>query len=86
MERVPNRYGAPEAASRIRFETLGKLALPGVSRMYNGRHSGSKGKQGERMATASHGAKPSPERIFSTLTAFHQTEALKAAIRLDIFT
>ena len=38
------------------------------------------------MATASHGAKPSPERIFSTLTAFQQTEALKAAIELDIFT
>jgi SAM-dependent methyltransferase len=38
------------------------------------------------MATATHGAKPSPERIFSTLTAFQQTEALKAAINLDIFT
>src|SRR5271170_8513747 len=38
------------------------------------------------MATPSHGAKPSPERIFSTLTAFQQTEALKAAIQLDIFT
>ena len=38
------------------------------------------------MATASHGAKPSPERIFATLTAFQQTEALKAAIQLDIFT
>jgi ubiquinone/menaquinone biosynthesis C-methylase UbiE len=38
------------------------------------------------MATASQGAKPSPERIFTTLTAFQQTEALKAAIQLDIFT
>jgi 2-polyprenyl-3-methyl-5-hydroxy-6-metoxy-1,4-benzoquinol methylase len=38
------------------------------------------------MATASHGTKPSPERIFSTLIAFQQTEALKAAIELDIFT
>jgi ubiquinone/menaquinone biosynthesis C-methylase UbiE len=38
------------------------------------------------MATSSHGAKPSPERIFSTLIAFQQTEALKAAIQLDIFT
>ena len=38
------------------------------------------------MATATSGAKPSPERIFSTLTAFQQTEALKAAIELDIFT
>jgi SAM-dependent methyltransferase len=38
------------------------------------------------MATAMQGAKPSPERIFSTLTAYQQTEALKAAIQLDIFT
>jgi SAM-dependent methyltransferase len=38
------------------------------------------------MATPSHGTKPSPERIFNTLTAFQQTEALKAAIELDIFT
>jgi len=38
------------------------------------------------MAPPSHGAKPSPERIFSTLTAFQQTEALKAAIQLDVFT
>jgi hypothetical protein len=38
------------------------------------------------VATPSQGAKPSPERIFSTLVAFQQTEALKAAIQLDIFT
>ncbi len=38
------------------------------------------------MATPSHAGKPSPERIFNTLTAFQQTEALKAAIDLDIFT
>lgn len=38
------------------------------------------------MATPSHGTKPSPELIFSTLTAFQQTEALKAAIELDLFT
>src|SRR5271155_4896723 len=38
------------------------------------------------MATPSHGTKPSPERIFSTLTAFQQTEALKADIELDLFT
>ena len=38
------------------------------------------------MATPSHGAKPTPEHIFNTLTAFQQTEALKAAIELDIFT
>jgi ubiquinone/menaquinone biosynthesis C-methylase UbiE len=38
------------------------------------------------MATPSQTGKPSPERIFGTLTAFQQTEALKAAIQLDIFT
>src|SRR5215469_10043055 len=38
------------------------------------------------MATPSQGAKPTPERIFGTLTAFQHTEALKAAIELDIFT
>lgn len=31
-------------------------------------------------------AGPSPERIFTTLNAFHQTAALKAGIELDIFT
>jgi ubiquinone/menaquinone biosynthesis C-methylase UbiE len=38
------------------------------------------------MATPSQTGKPSPERIFSTLIAFQQSEALKAAINLDIFT
>jgi ubiquinone/menaquinone biosynthesis C-methylase UbiE len=38
------------------------------------------------VATPSHGTKPSPERIFSTLVAFQQSEALKAAIELDVFT
>jgi SAM-dependent methyltransferase len=38
------------------------------------------------MAMASQGVKPSPDRIFSTLTAFQQTDALKAGIQLDIFT
>jgi len=38
------------------------------------------------MATPSQTGKPSPERIFGTLTAFQQTEALKAAIQLDVFT
>jgi 2-polyprenyl-3-methyl-5-hydroxy-6-metoxy-1,4-benzoquinol methylase len=38
------------------------------------------------MATPTHAGKPTPERIFNTLTAFQQTEALKAAIELDIFT
>jgi len=37
------------------------------------------------MATASQSGKPSPERIFATLTAYQQAEALKAAIELDIF-
>ncbi len=38
------------------------------------------------MATASTGARPTPERIFNTLTAFQNTAALKTAIELDIFT
>ena len=29
---------------------------------------------------------PTPERIFATFTAYQQTEALKAAIELDLFT
>ena len=31
-------------------------------------------------------SKPTPERIFNTMIAFQETEALKAAIELDIFT
>jgi 2-polyprenyl-3-methyl-5-hydroxy-6-metoxy-1,4-benzoquinol methylase len=38
------------------------------------------------MATVSHGTKPTPERIFNTLSAFQQTAALKTAVELDIFT
>jgi SAM-dependent methyltransferase len=38
------------------------------------------------MATPTHGPRPTPERIFNTLTAFQQSAALKAAIELDIFT
>ena len=38
------------------------------------------------MATATQGPKATPERIFGTLTAYQLTEALKAAIELDIFT
>jgi SAM-dependent methyltransferase len=38
------------------------------------------------MATPSQTGKPSPERIFSTLNAYQQSEALKAAINLDLFT
>jgi 2-polyprenyl-3-methyl-5-hydroxy-6-metoxy-1,4-benzoquinol methylase len=38
------------------------------------------------MATPSTGAKLSPERIFATLIAYEQSDALKAAIELDIFT
>jgi len=32
------------------------------------------------------GTPPSPQLFFETVTAFHQTEALKAAIQLEIFT
>jgi ubiquinone/menaquinone biosynthesis C-methylase UbiE len=38
------------------------------------------------MATASTGAKPTPERIFNALNAYQQTAALRSAIELDIFT
>ena len=38
------------------------------------------------MATPTATTRPSPERIFSTLTAYQQSSALKAAIDLDIFT
>ncbi len=38
------------------------------------------------MATASTGARPTPERIFNTLNAYQQTAALRTAIELDIFT
>jgi ubiquinone/menaquinone biosynthesis C-methylase UbiE len=38
------------------------------------------------MATPSQTGKPSPERIFGTLNAYQQTEALKASIELDIYT
>ncbi len=38
------------------------------------------------MATPSQTGKPSPERIFSTLIAYQQSEALRTAINLDIFT
>ena len=32
------------------------------------------------------GPPPSPQLFFETVTAFHKTEALKAAIQLEIFT
>lgn len=38
------------------------------------------------MAASTPTSKPTPERIFNTMTAFQETEALKAAIELDIFT
>lgn len=38
------------------------------------------------MATSTAASKPTPERIFNTMIAFQETEALKAAIELDIFT
>ena len=38
------------------------------------------------MAASTTPSKPTPERIFNTMIAFQETEALKAAIDLDIFT
>jgi len=38
------------------------------------------------MATSTPASKPTPERIFNTMIAFQETEALKAAIELDLFT
>jgi ubiquinone/menaquinone biosynthesis C-methylase UbiE len=38
------------------------------------------------MPEAQVGAPPSPQLFFETVTAFHKTEALKAAIQLDVFT
>ena len=38
------------------------------------------------MAASTSSSKPTPERIFNTMVAFQETEALKAAIELDIFT
>jgi 2-polyprenyl-3-methyl-5-hydroxy-6-metoxy-1,4-benzoquinol methylase len=38
------------------------------------------------MSTAAESRQPSPELIFRTLNAFHQTAALKGAIELDLFT
>ena len=38
------------------------------------------------MPGAQAGAPPSPQLFFETVTAFHKTEALKAAIQLEIFT
>jgi len=38
------------------------------------------------MAASTTTSRPTPERIFNTMIAFQETEALKAAIELDIFT
>ena len=38
------------------------------------------------MASPTQGSKPTPERIFNTLSAFQQSAALRAAIDLDLFT
>ena len=38
------------------------------------------------MARSTTASQPTPERIFNTMIAFQETEALKAAIELDIFT
>src|SRR5215470_8616163 len=38
------------------------------------------------MSASTQASRPTPERIFNTMVAFQETEALKAAIELDIFT
>ena len=38
------------------------------------------------MAASAPTFRPNPDRIFNTMIAFQDTEALKAAIELDIFT
>jgi SAM-dependent methyltransferase len=38
------------------------------------------------MSTAPQSAPPSPERFFNAINAFQQTEAMKAALELDLFT
>ena len=38
------------------------------------------------MASTAHHQQPTPERFFNTVNAFQQTEAMKAAIDLGIFT
>src|SRR6516164_4543804 len=38
------------------------------------------------MATISQQQSPSPERIFNAINAYEQTEAMKSAIELEIFT
>src|SRR6201985_3297761 len=38
------------------------------------------------MATAMPPQQPTPERFFNAMNAYHQTEALKTAVDLDVFT
>src|SRR5207245_11241663 len=38
------------------------------------------------MAASTPTSRPNPEHIFNTMIAFQETEALKAAIELDVFT
>src|SRR5215470_2188066 len=38
------------------------------------------------MSASTQASRPTPERIFNTMVAFQETEALKAAIELDVFT
>ncbi len=38
------------------------------------------------MATSASPQPPTPERVFNALNAYEQTEAMKAAIELEIFT
>ena len=38
------------------------------------------------MTVPGHAVQPSPQLFFDTMTAYQRTEALKAAIELDVFT
>jgi 2-polyprenyl-3-methyl-5-hydroxy-6-metoxy-1,4-benzoquinol methylase len=69
------------------FAAIAGAQNRGFWRVYNGWPAETAGQERmTSMATPSQGPRPTPERIFNTLTAFQQTEALKAAIELDIFT
>src|SRR6516164_7760874 len=43
-------------------------------------------RQGEPMAATAPHQQPTPERFFNTINAYEQTEAMKAAIELELFT
>jgi hypothetical protein len=64
----------------IRTPALKQVTIAPVSRAWT--HSPAKIQAMSTQATAG----PDPSLIFQTLSAFQQTEALKGAIELDIFT